>query len=361
VTSKRPRPKGSGSVYWSAAKRRWVAQLEVRGPDGRRSYRRRFVATKDEAEAALALLRLEPHRPRSAAPMTTGEWLDTWVRDVLPGLAVTPGTAEDYRRYVRRAAPLRAVPLHELSPTHVQRLLADLADQGYSRTVCRLTRAALSRALGEAERRGLISRNLARLAVLPPTAPRPKERRSLTPEQARALEAVLEGEPDEAMWLSMLLLGLRPGEAVALRWCDLDLDQQVLHVAQARKRSPSRPVAGPPKTRRSVRALRMPPALVRAVSRLEPGPPEALAFPTKYGNLRDDRALERRLATLCRRAGIDPPVRPYELRHTAASLLSDAGVPIEVLADLLGHTSTQMLEQVYRHRVRKVVDPGLWT
>jgi integrase len=37
-----------------------------------------------------------------------------------------------------------------------------------------------------------------------------------------------------------------------------------------------------------------------------------------------------------------------------------AAFPIEVLADLLGHTSTQMLESVYRHRVRKVVDPGVW-
>jgi integrase len=360
VTPKRRRPKGSGSVYWSATKGRWVAQLKTRSPDGELVWQRRFAATKEEAEAALALLRLEPHRPRSA-PITTGEWLDTWTKNVLPGLAITPATARNYRQDLRRAAPLRAVPLEELSTTHVERLLDDLAAQGYSRTVCRLTRAALSRALGEAERRGLISRNPARLAVLPPSAPRPKERRSLTPEQAKALEAVLKGEPDEALWLSMLLLGLRPGEAVALRWCDLDLDQQVLHVAQARKRNPSGPVIGPPKTRRGVRALRMPPALVRAVSHLEPGPPEALAFPTRSGNLRDDRTLERRLATLCRRAGIDPPARPYELRHSAASLLSDAGVPIEVLADLLGHTSTQMLEQVYRHRVRKVVDPGLWT
>ena len=66
-----------------------------------------------------------------------------------------------------------------------------------------------------------------------------------------------------------------------------------------------------------------------------------------------------RLARLCKKAGIER-VTPYELRHSAASLLSDAGVPIEVLADLLGHSSTQMLEQVYRHPVRKVVDPGIW-
>ena len=44
--------------------------------------------------------------------------------------------------------------------------------------------------------------------------------------------------------------------------------------------------------------------------------------------------------------------RPNELRHTAASLLSDAGVPLEHVADLLGHTNTRMLEQTYRHSVQ---------
>jgi len=100
--------------------------------------------------------------------------------------------------------------------------------------------------------------------------------------------------------------------------------------------------------------------LVAAFARLTPGGPDDLVFPTRTGSLRDPSNDRHRLARLSRRAGIDPPVTPYELRHTAASLLSDSGVPIEVLADLLGHTSTQMLESVYRHRVRKVVDPGVW-
>jgi len=99
---------------------------------------------------------------------------------------------------------------------------------------------------------------------------------------------------------------------------------------------------------------------VAAFARLTPGPADGLVFPARRGGLRHPSTDLSRLASLSRRAGIDPPVTPYELRHTAASLLSDAGVPIEVLADLLGHTSTQMLESVYRHRVRKVVDPGVW-
>jgi len=47
---------------------------------------------------------------------------------------------------------------------------------------------------------------------------------------------------------------------------------------------------------------------------------------------------------------------PYDLRHTAASLLSDAGVPNHQLADLLGHTTTRMVEVHYRHRLTDTID-----
>ena len=47
---------------------------------------------------------------------------------------------------------------------------------------------------------------------------------------------------------------------------------------------------------------------------------------------------------------------PNELRHSAASLLSASGVPLEVIADVLGHASTRMLEQHYRHQVRPSID-----
>jgi len=65
--------------------------------------------------------------------------------------------------------------------------------------------------------------------------------------------------------------------------------------------------------------------------------------------------MRRELAAICRRAQV-PAVRPNELRHSCASLLSDEGVPNEEIADLLGHTTTRMVHQTYRHRLRPVVD-----
>ena len=61
------------------------------------------------------------------------------------------------------------------------------------------------------------------------------------------------------------------------------------------------------------------------------------------------------MAKIAERAGLGHWT-PNELRHSAASLLSAAGVPLEEIADVLGHTSTRMLEQHYRHQVKPSID-----
>jgi integrase len=76
-----------------------------------------------------------------------------------------------------------------------------------------------------------------------------------------------------------------------------------------------------------------------------------LVFTTEIGTP-VDLSLRRVIRKLTDVAGV-PPVSPNEIgRHSAASLLYDAGLPLERIADILGHTSTRMLEETYRHRVR---------
>ncbi|MEZ5298313.1 MAG: tyrosine-type recombinase/integrase [Ilumatobacteraceae bacterium] len=82
---------------------------------------------------------------------------------------------------------------------------------------------------------------------------------------------------------------------------------------------------------------------------------DRLVFATTTGTVIEPRNARRHLAEVCERSGV-PIVRPNELRHSCASLLSDAGVPLELIADLLGHTTTDMLDRTYRHRLRPVVD-----
>ena len=148
---------------------------------------------------------------------------------------------------------------------------------------------ALSRT-GHAERRGIVQQDVAKLALLPAAAPRAKERRILAPEQVKALEEVLAGEDGEGLWLAMALLGLRPGEAAALTWQDVDLEAGVLHVVQARKWTPL-PRSVP---RRRPRRILLEPRTCRETTAVDQrrtghetgsGPPRPLR-PSIHGSLR---------------------------------------------------------------------------
>jgi integrase len=80
-----------------------------------------------------------------------------------------------------------------------------------------------------------------------------------------------------------------------------------------------------------------------------------LVFTTELGTPIDPSNLRRAFQRLTNHAGLGRWT-PNELRHSAASLLSAAGVPLEVIADVLGHSSTRMLQQHYRHPVKPAID-----
>ena len=82
-----------------------------------------------------------------------------------------------------------------------------------------------------------------------------------------------------------------------------------------------------------------------------------LVFPTGRGTLLDPANLRRALGTVTERAGLGH-WHPHELRHSAASLLSAAGVPLEEVADVLGHASTRDTSATYRHKTNATVETG---
>ncbi|MGH9130276.1 MAG: site-specific integrase, partial [Acidimicrobiales bacterium] len=172
------------------------------------------------------------------------------------------------------------------------------------------------------------------------------------------------GEPLEAAWLAMILLGLRPGEAFALEWQDVNLDARVLRVRQGIKRAGGAQFAlGEPTTPKSRRSLDMPTRVVEAFRhRLkdqetqrqaagEAWEETGLVFTTAFGTMIDP-ANSRRAFRRCTEAAGLGRWHPHEGRHSAASILSDAGVPLEVVADVLGHApGSKITADVYRHRI----------
>jgi integrase len=225
----------------------------------------------------------------------------------------------------------------------------------------------LARILRFAERRGKVMRNVATLVDVPAG---PKKRgRSLTVTQAKALLDAADGDRLEALYATGLLMGLRPGELLGLPWTNVDLGEGRLRIAQSLKREHNKLVVGEPKTVRSRRTLDMPDLVIQALKRHrdrqdgervvagDNWAESGLVFTTTVGTPVDPSNLRREFDRLTRRAGIGH-WHPHELRHSAASLLSAAGVPIEQISDVLGHEGPRTTAAVYRHLVNPSVSAG---
>ena len=141
----------------------------------------------------------------------------------------------------------------------------------------------------------------------------------------------------------------------------LGSDPGVLHVRHYLRRGSEGVFLGAPKTAQSARSLDMPAFVSDALrAHLEgcqspaQGPWQGLVFPTGAGTPHGHRNLRRALRGLCEQAEL-PALTLYDLRRTAGSLLVDAGVHLECVADLLGHASVATTRRHYVRAVRPTV------
>jgi integrase len=321
--------------------------------------RRQIAAGEYEAPTA------KRDRQRVAGT-TVAAAVEEWLAGDMPARELAPSTADRHRysgaHVVRLLGPIRIV---DLSVRDVEGAFVKLANEGQSRASIVKVATTLSLVLRSAVRRGDLTRNVVTDAVIPASAPRTAARRSLAPDDARKLLGALRREPNGLAYALGLRLGLRPGEAWALHWRDLEAG--TVNVTRGIQRSGGRSsISDDLKTAASKRTIALPPDLAawveehRSTQRLERiaatgWVDDRLVFTGPTGNLVDPALARSRLVDICHRAGVDP-IRPNELRHSCASLLSDEGVPNELIADLLGHTTTRMVDQTYRHRLRPVVD-----
>ena len=275
------------------------------------------------------------------------EWID---RYALPTLS--PKSIRDYRGvYDRHIAPrLGPMPLRSITPAVVEEFAGQLRAKGVGDPTILKSLTLLSRILGRAELWGYVARNPVGPVTKPPQR-RSRVIRPLPPATVEAIRArlVASGRVGDATLVSVLAYaGLRPGEALALRWEDIRERTIVVDKAVALGEVKDT------KTR-AARAVRLLGPLGTDLRewRLAAGVPgdNDLVFPARSGREfteHDWRNWRRRVfKPAVTEVGV-PDARPYDLRHSYVSLLIAEGTnPIEV-ARQAGHSPTMTLD-TYGH------------
>lgn len=360
--SKRRRSSGEGSIY-KRGDGKWVGAMTLTNGRRRVFYGATQREVKKKLDAAKHLR--EQGLPIPPQRLTLAVIIDEWIENDLKQRPVTR-TLESYEALISLhiKPALGKKRLAELTVGDVEGFLREKAEvksargTPYSASTLRSLRAVLSGALTYAQRLDYVHRNVARVARVP-AAPPPRERTALTPKLARLFLDKIQGHRLEALYSVAMALGLRQGEALGLRWSDIDFNRRVVHVRVQLTRIDGQYQLRPPK-RHQIRNIPLPECAVMALrehrrrqvaERLAAGErwqEQDLVFPSEVGTPLNRHNVTHRFKALVERLGL-PEMVFHELRHTCASLLLAQGVHPLTVMEILGHTELSTTTGVYAH------------
>jgi integrase len=286
-------------------------------------------------------------------------------------MKVGPKTYDNHRtNVVLHIKPaLGKVSIAQLTTPMIQRFVVSLTNEkGLAPSSARQIYVTLKAALAVAERWNLIRQNPAKGAQLPKLRGRQQE--VFTVEQLQHLMDSLDVDWFGVAVLLGLTTGMRRGEVLGLRYCDVDQEHNLLHVRQSCIRVKDKILIVPPKTAKSERTVPVPDIAQLALSRFmeqqqklnailqRPHAATNLIFTGQSGGPMDPTYLSNLFRQFCKRHRLSAP-RLHGLRHTFATLLiTEARMPLTLVSKLLGHNRTSTTADVYAHLLHPISREG---
>lgn len=348
---------------------RW--QAGYTGPDGEVHNAEQTFRTRGIAERWLSLAEADITRGEWAAPERRAETVGTWAQRWLAQGQWRAQTAASYQAKLRSLVLPRwqAVAVGNVTREDVREWATDLATEGYSPASIRHATGTLSRVLALAVEAGALATNPCERLRL--ATPRPSEIRVLTSAQVERLAHAIEHpvfkpaghgarvaapdhRPDLGLWVRLAAYcGLRAGELGALRRKRIDLDQQVLQVAESLVDVGGHLTFGPPKSGKS-RAVPIPTSLAgdlrRHLAANVGADPDALVFTSEGGGpIRHSNLYRRHFQPAVKQAGLPSDLRFHDLRHAYAALLISLGAHPRAIMERMGHSSITVTLGTYGH------------
>lgn len=302
--------------------------------------------------------------------ITIQDWFYTWLFDYRKQ-DLKPKSFDRYygiyKNYINNTT-LGKIKLCDLRTTHLQRHYNNLLNQGVTPTTIKQLNTNLKTCLGEAERQGYILKNYCKLVTLPKIEDN-KEIKVLTKEeQSKFLEAI-QGHELQLLFIVALGTGLRLGELLGLKWCDIDFKTNELTVQRSIQRVPIfegdkivkyEVIEQTPKTKNSNRTIPIPLNIISKLKKHKKEQNQLILYAgeaytnnnyilcDKLGNIIDEKKPGRNLKSILKKLDIEP-MKFHALRHTYATRLFEAGVPPKTVQHLMGHADIQTTLNIYTH------------
>ncbi len=343
---------GEGTIT-KRADGRWMIRWTERGE-------RKSAYAKSAKEAKLKLRevvkRLEENKPSIDSGKKFSIFSEDWRTKVLPyardrrGRELSAGTKLIYGDVVRLHVDpvLKDLALADITEADVERVLNTMATKGHSGSYQATAHKAMARMFRDAKKQRLLAVIPMEEVHSPQEIPKPKV--VPTSEQIRELLDSTQDQRLRTFIAGLAFTGLRISELLGAKWVDLDEDMTSLAVIGKGNRPRTVPIA---------------PALKKElVAWAQVQRKERLASPwwdeegdwmlsSDCGTRWDTHNARSRFKPLS--DAVLPGMTPHSLRHATATMLLEEKVPMKVVAELLGHSSTRVTDQTYSHVTAQLV------
>lgn len=358
----RKRSNGEGSIVYEQSRNAYRVYLVA--PDGRR------ITKRFKAEADAIVWKVEQinamNKGTFVAPsaITVGEWAVEWLK-TYKRPTVKQTTYEQYVYLARYLEGIADIKMQELHPMQVQKLYQSLPHLS-SNTINKIHKL-LKDMWTKAFRLEMMQKNIMEIVESPKF-----EKKEIEIFAQKDIEKILKAcheHPKLKLRYPAILLaattGMRKGEIIGLRWCDVNLSDCEIHIRRTLQQTRVGIYLDTPKTKASIRKIRITDATTAALRELKVNTSnidikqEKLCFVTRNDTPISPRNFERLWHDLLCCANV-PYKNMHVLRHTHATELLAAGVPIVEVSRRLGHNKIGHTLELYGHAIpnydKKITD-----
>lgn len=364
-TRKGRRGNGEGSIL-QRKDGSWMGQVTLPESDKRKTV---YGKTRQEVAEKITKILADVQSGTYIEPskMPLSHWLNTWLWEYKKQ-SLRPNTFTSYEQNIRvHIEPeLGKITLKDLKPDKLQSFYNKKVEHISPATVKKLHQI-IHGALQQAYKNQMVPKNVSELVILPRM--KKKEVKVFSKEEQQKFMDIIKGDRAELAFRLDLATGLRIGELLALRWCDIDLDNSTLKVNQSLNRvkffdskgnKSYNLDFGEVKTKSGNRIIPIPENIVNELKLHKAKQQEKeseetdesmdykLVFCTSNGTPLEPRNLMRSFYRLTEKAGI-MDANFHCMRHTFATRALEAGINPKIVQEILGHSTISMTLDTYSH------------